>query len=431
MSLVLRTQLSRPLTHEELDQNFQHLEIKAWTYKDYSVGQVVFYKWNAGNTVMYRCVVPHNRYVYDSIGQSFAATIGPTTYWEVISGDEDGLVNITAPTKASLASTAVADENPVKGTIATVTDDPNPENNTAYILTDLPSTNINNWLAVGPKDYFQDVSYTSGTITFTRFNGTTKSLNISTSASDYFVTGGTMTNTTLTLNLVGGQQVNIPVAQSTHDVTGIALVGSNLIVYTQSGATLIEDLNDFYLTDAQFKKGITTHDFFTMSQIHFSNSSFPLAFPSATNPPAEQIKLKTFSFADFPAKETTVVVKVVSTDPYHHIIMLPNKLEAGATTRAGTRVRFFVKQNSIYTTTKNLMLATTWMNNGLNNQLLSLMVNTKVTGLGFFLPLETMEVVDLFWDGDDWIALSTGKQEYSLFAADNYQTDVSTYINRP
>lgn len=104
MPLILRTNLSRPLHHSELDHNFQLVQVKRWVYTDYEADQVVVFKSNNGPALLYICVTGHNRYIYDQNGGSFALTIGGTTLWELV-----GYPN--APTVVT-GSTSVGDYDP-------------------------------------------------------------------------------------------------------------------------------------------------------------------------------------------------------------------------------------------------------------------------------------------------------------------------------
>lgn len=375
MSLILRTELSRPLTHQELDENFKFVYLKEWEYGDYKVKQLV-YKKEGDITTIYRCVYSHNRYAYDpshTFNTSVVVNGNTHVAWEAISNTGGGSSN---------------DERLVN----------------AY--------------------------YNDGVLKFLKQDGTYKNLDLSELAEDFYVISGAVTGNNLRLNLQDGRFVDIDVSSLSEGIESVELDGTTMTFTQQDGSVLTTDLNLLYLVGTQFKKGITTHDFFTMSEIHFTSSSFPLAFPTAVSPPAENIQYKSLTFADFPAKETTIVLSISSNISRHYIFKLPEKTETGSINHLGKRIRVFMKRNSLSDVTKSVMLATSWQNSGNDNRLLSLSANTTVTGLGYFLPLETMEVVDLFWDGDDWIALTTNKQEYSLLAANNFTVDVSTYINR-
>lgn len=67
MSLILRNNLSRPLTHNELDGNFVYLNIAEWVKKGYLQGQYVLIKTN-DIALVYYCEIAHTDYIYDQYG---------------------------------------------------------------------------------------------------------------------------------------------------------------------------------------------------------------------------------------------------------------------------------------------------------------------------------------------------------------------------
>jgi hypothetical protein len=67
MSLVLRNNLSRPLTHDELDGNLIYLNIAEWTKKGYIKGQYVLIK-RGTIGIIYYCEITHTDFIYDKFG---------------------------------------------------------------------------------------------------------------------------------------------------------------------------------------------------------------------------------------------------------------------------------------------------------------------------------------------------------------------------
>ena len=53
------------------------------------------------------------------------------------------------------------------------------------------------------------------------------------------------------------------------------------------------------------------------------------------------------------------------------------------------------------------------------NRIISVNAKTKV-GTDYFLPLETMESVELIWDGFDYLVTNLTKQGYTSLNAKNY-----------
>lgn len=94
MALILRNNLPRPLTHDELDSNFIYLNIITWEKKNYTRGQYVVHKIGS-TTSLYRCDNDHTDYVYTQNSDDFTETYlnGLTTVriWTKIGGGGDGL----------------------------------------------------------------------------------------------------------------------------------------------------------------------------------------------------------------------------------------------------------------------------------------------------------------------------------------------------
>jgi hypothetical protein len=67
MSLILRNNLTRPLTHDELDGNLIYLNIAEWTKKGYLQGQYVLIKTGTIG-IIYYCEMTHTDYIYDQYG---------------------------------------------------------------------------------------------------------------------------------------------------------------------------------------------------------------------------------------------------------------------------------------------------------------------------------------------------------------------------
>jgi hypothetical protein len=90
MALILRNDLPRPLTHDELDSNFIYLNIIEWEKKSYQEGQYVIYE-VSGTTSLYFCVTSHTDYVYTQNSDNFVVSYldGLTTVvlWKKIGGD--------------------------------------------------------------------------------------------------------------------------------------------------------------------------------------------------------------------------------------------------------------------------------------------------------------------------------------------------------
>jgi hypothetical protein len=119
-NLVLRANLSRPLTHNELDANMQFLEIVEWSAKEFRAGQFA-YVTVTGTTTLYLCLETHTGFVYDNNGGDFAETITiegtPITLWRKISGSGGGtgaeFVNASFNSGTNILTFTAADSSTV------------------------------------------------------------------------------------------------------------------------------------------------------------------------------------------------------------------------------------------------------------------------------------------------------------------------------
>jgi len=67
MSLILRNNITRPLTHDELDNNLIYLNINEWVKQNYVKGQYILRKVD-GIGFIYYCETTHNGSIYDKYG---------------------------------------------------------------------------------------------------------------------------------------------------------------------------------------------------------------------------------------------------------------------------------------------------------------------------------------------------------------------------
>lgn len=100
MSLILRNNLTRPLTHDELDGNLVYLNIAEWVKKGYLEGQYVLVKTGAIG-IIYYCEMTHTDFIYNQYGSgNFVETYVDGTIvrrvWRQIgtSGGSGGYVTI-------------------------------------------------------------------------------------------------------------------------------------------------------------------------------------------------------------------------------------------------------------------------------------------------------------------------------------------------
>jgi hypothetical protein len=66
------------------------------------------------------------------------------------------------------------------------------------------------------------------------------------------------------------------------------------------------------------------------------------------------------------------------------------------------------------------MVASKWASGGTQDRIIAANINTKLTNAGYFFPLETLESVELLYDGYDWLVVNTQKQQYVQATPVNY-----------
>ena len=112
MSLILRTNLARPLTHVELDSNFTFLNITPWTIKPYLEGQFVIYELS-GTTSLFYCETTHTQIPYVNSGNQFVLAYddgtGLVTLWTRIGGTGTGGGGTYSAVSLTGATTGVTD----------------------------------------------------------------------------------------------------------------------------------------------------------------------------------------------------------------------------------------------------------------------------------------------------------------------------------
>jgi hypothetical protein len=84
MGLILRRNLDRPLTHEELDGNLIYLDINEWKLQSYEKGMWVYEKNSNDITALYICTVTHNQNIYPS--SHFIEVVNGVRIWSPFRG---------------------------------------------------------------------------------------------------------------------------------------------------------------------------------------------------------------------------------------------------------------------------------------------------------------------------------------------------------
>ena len=84
MGLLLRRNLSRPLTHDELDGNLIYLDINEWVLQSYEKGMWCYIKGVDDIAAMYLCEITHNKNIYPS--GAFAEVVNTVRIWRPFTG---------------------------------------------------------------------------------------------------------------------------------------------------------------------------------------------------------------------------------------------------------------------------------------------------------------------------------------------------------
>ena len=165
------------------------------------------------------------------------------------------------------------------------------------------------------------------------------------------------------------------------------------------------------------KEGVTTHGFIFLDVNSFTTDTFNLIFTTSSR--TDTIQVKELQQSDFTAKLTYVVLDVVNlSSTENYIAVLPpfdnNKDESRV-------IKFVTKRNNL-DNANDLIVASKWVSGGTQERIISANVNTRITDDGYFFPLETLESVELLYDGDDWLVVNTQKQQYVQADPVNYIT---------
>lgn len=174
--------------------------------------------------------------------------------------------------------------------------------------------------------------------------------------------------------------------QTGHTIDNIFLLEDKLtlrVVYENS--TYL----DVKLSES-YSSGITAHQFLkiTTSDYGLSNNIVTLGY------------IGTLAMTD-----NIIVVDLTDvTYNENYFMELPN----GDNNTAGARVKIFLKSFDLLD--KKFYIKSN--NVGEQNRILGRNLETYVTGVGYLLPLNPLEIADLIWDGNDWLVTNYIKEEY-------------------
>jgi hypothetical protein len=328
MSLILRNNLTRPLTHDELDGNLIYLNIAEWKKKGYLQGQYVLIKTGTIG-IIYYCEITHTDFIYNKYGAgNFVETYveGSTQYrvWRQIgtSGGSGGSGYVTIEDSGiPLIERTVLN---FVGAGVSVTDDP----------------------------------LSGKTVVTIDGSGLTD------------VTGYTLNGTVLEIQLTGNENFSV-------------------------------DVNDVKINEEQYSIGISNH-------------SYELITTGWTGQVISGDTYNTheliFGYSEQPAKQNIVVIDLNTSVDNHHLVYLPT----GVTTNdAGIIYKIIAKSSNNTNLDKYLMVYSPDL------RIISTNIKTKYNN-SYFLPLETMESVEIIWDGYDYLVTNMVKQGYVSLNAKNF-----------
>lgn len=196
---------------------------------------------------------------------------------------------------------------------------------------------------------------------------------------------------------VSGNWVKISEGGTVPYITGVTYNGTQQVITLNDGSTFTTDINGTQLATAQFANGISTHSYEVLTgggvnSVIYSGTTYQTLVPTITSP----------------AKLNVIVVDNISSAGNGFLVELPSL----GSNQGGIIYKIIAKDISSLDPNKYLMVHST-------NRIISVNAKTKV-GTDYFLPLETMESVELIWDGFDYLVTNLTKQGYTSLNAKNY-----------
>jgi hypothetical protein len=294
MSLVLRQNLPRPLTHQELDSNFIYLNITEWQPKEYIKGQFVLNS-ISGVTSLYYCELTHTDYVYkpnNLFKENFVDGANITTIWTKIAGGGGG---------------GAGDKYVVSG-------------------------------SVNGSDLILLLS-----------DGNTVTIDLSTlQATDSYVTGGTLNNSELTLkfnNNLADVIIDLTsLISQINNVVDVTFTGTTQTIRLNDNTTFSTDINNVELDGQKYLIGISNHSFQKITTGWTQTVISGLTY---------NVSNLTYGTTQKPTKQNIIVVDLNTTDNYHHLVQLPTGL---TTNHSGAIYKFIAKNTKNTNLSKFLMV---------------------------------------------------------------------------
>lgn len=216
MGLILRRNLGRPLTHEELDGNLIYLDINEWKLQSYEKGMWCYINGVDNIAAIYLCEVTHNQNVYPS--GIFTEVVNSVRIWRPFAGGggtgSTFFQNPLPTTASNLAGIPAGTTFPVPHTMQEMWDmllyPYQPPAFTSFLF-----VNHNGTLEVGH-------SFSSDTASWS----TSQSANVA--ANSVFISGDSLTTVTgLAANGSVALTFNAPVVRTTKGTKNWLITGTN------------------------------------------------------------------------------------------------------------------------------------------------------------------------------------------------------------
>jgi hypothetical protein len=357
MSLVLRQNLPRPLTHQELDSNFLYLNITEWQPKEYLKGQFVLNS-ISGVTSLYYCELTHTDYVYkpnNLFKENFVDGANITTIWTKIAGGGGG---------------GAGDKYVVSGSVS--------GSDLILLLSD----------------------------------GNTVTIDLSTlQATDSYVTGGTLNDNDLVLkfnNNLADVTIDLTsLISQINNVVDVTFTGTTQTIRLANNTTFSTDINEVELDGVKYLIGISNHSFQKIT------TGWTQTVLSGVTYNTSEL---TYGTTRKPTKQNVVIVDLNTTDNFNHLVLLPTGL---TTNHSGTTYKFIAKNTKNTTTGGTPNLDKFLMIFSKNSPIFATNVKTEYNG-SYFLPLEAMESAEMIWDGVDFLVTNINKQPYVALNAKDF-----------
>jgi hypothetical protein len=184
-------------------------------------------------------------------------------------------------------------------------------------------------------------------------------------------------------------------------ITGYTLNGTIATIGMGDGGSFNIDINDVELNGPQYSIGVSNH-------------SYQLITSGWTQEVISGDTYNTYDviFGDLTqaAKQNIVVIDLNTSEDYHHLVFLPTGLTVND---AGIIYKIIAKSNDNTNLDKYLMVFSPI------ERIIATNIKTKYND-SYFLPLETMESVEIIWDGYDYLVTNMVKQGYVALNAKNF-----------